>query len=153
MDSDENERPPVEDLWPASAVESVNAAESANVAESVNATEKRRMQAVKPLYADRQPLKLTAEEAHEIWGHPSAKVISKLKQGVDSVKIKEGTEALTWQNCTTCIKTKLHKFKSQRPPREPATRPFERLAIDLVQLRKTGERCYNSDVWLFYAVC
>jgi hypothetical protein len=27
------------------------------------------------------------------------------------------------------------------------------LAIDLVQLRKTGERCYNGDVWLFHAVC
>jgi hypothetical protein len=147
MDSDENERPRVEDLWPASV------AESARAAESVNAAEKRRMQAVKPSYADRQPLKLTAEEAHEIWGHPSAKVISKLEQGVDGVKVKEGTEAPTWQNCTTCIEAKLHKFKSRRPPRELATRPFERLAIDLVQLRKTGERCYNGDVWLFHAVC
>jgi hypothetical protein len=53
--------------------------------------EKRRMQAVKPSYADRRPLELTAEEAHEIWGHPSAKVISKLEQGVDGVKVKEGT--------------------------------------------------------------
>jgi hypothetical protein len=69
------------------------------------------------------------------------------------VKVKEGTKAPTWQNCTTCIKAKLHKFKSRRPPREPATRPFERLAINLVQLRKTGERCYNGDVWLFHAVC
>ena len=46
MDSDENERPCVEDLWPASV------AESASAAESVNAAEKRRMQAVKPLYAN-----------------------------------------------------------------------------------------------------
>jgi hypothetical protein len=147
MDSDENERPRVDDLWPASV------AESTNVAESVNAAAKRRMQAVKPSYADRRPLELTAEEAHEIWGHPSAKVISKLEQSADGVKVKEGTEAPTWQNCTTCIEAKLHKFKSRRPPREPATRPFKRLAIDLVQLRKTGERCYNGDVWLFHAVC
>ncbi|PZD22874.1 hypothetical protein A1F96_10756, partial [Pyrenophora tritici-repentis] len=141
MDSDENERPRVEDLW------------SASVAESVNAAEKRRIQAVKPSYADRRPLELTAEEAHEIWGHPSAKVISKLEHSIDGVKIKEGTIAPTWETCTTCIEAKLHKFKSRRPPREPATRPFERLAIDLVQLRKTGERCYNGDVWLFHAVC
>jgi hypothetical protein len=141
MDSDENERPRAEDLWSTSA------------AESVNAVEKRRTQAVKPSYAERRPLELTAEEAHEILGHPSAKVISKLEEGVDGVKVKEGTEAPTWQNCTTCIEAKLHKFISRRPPREPATRPFERLAIDLVQLRKTGERCYNGDVWLFYAVC
>ncbi|KAI1563671.1 hypothetical protein PtrEW13061_012037, partial [Pyrenophora tritici-repentis] len=147
MDSDENERPRVEDL------RSTTVAESTSVAKSVNAAEKRRIQAVKPSYADRRPLELTAEEAHEIWGHPSAKVISKLEQGVDGVKIKEGTIAPTWETCTTCIEAKLHKFKSRRPPREPATRPFERLAIDLVQLRKTGERCYNGDVWLLHAVC
>jgi hypothetical protein len=147
IDLDKSERPRVEDLWPASV------AESASAAESVNAAGKRRMQAVKPSYANRRPLELTAEEAHEIWGHPSAKVISKLEQGVNGVEIEEGTEAPTWQNCTTCIETKLHKFKSRRPPREPATRPFERLAIDLVQLRKTSERCYNDDVWMFYAVC
>jgi hypothetical protein len=147
MDSNESERPRVEDLLPASITE------FASAAESVNAAEKRRMQAVKPSYADRRPLELTAKEAHEIWGHPSSKVISKLEQSVDGVKVKEGTEAPTWQNCTTCIEAKLHKFKSRRPPREPATRPFERLAIDLVQLRKTGKRCYNGDVWLFHAVC
>jgi hypothetical protein len=60
MDSDESERPRVEDLWPASI------AESASAVESVNAAEKRRMQAVKPSYADRRPLELSAEEAHEI---------------------------------------------------------------------------------------
>jgi hypothetical protein len=67
---------------------------------------------VKPSYAERRQLKLTAEEAHEILGYPSAKVISKLEEGVDGVKVKEGTKALTWQNCTTCIKAKLHKFIS-----------------------------------------
>ncbi|KAG9376857.1 hypothetical protein A1F94_012457 [Pyrenophora tritici-repentis] len=110
MDSDENERPRVEDL------RSTTVAESTSVAKSVNAAEKK------------------DSSAHEIWGHPSAKVISKLEQGVDGVKIKEGTIAPTWETCTTCIEAKLHKFKSRRPPREPATRPFERLAIDLVQL-------------------
>ncbi|KAF1936026.1 hypothetical protein EJ02DRAFT_360099, partial [Clathrospora elynae] len=124
MDLDNNKQPRVEDLWPASV------AESASAAESVNTAEKRRMQ-----------------------GHPSDKVISKLEQGVDGVKVKEGTEAPTWQNCITCIETKLHKFKSQRPLQEPVTQSFERLAINLVQLRKTGKRCYNSDIWLFHAVC
>jgi hypothetical protein len=46
MDLDENKRPRVEDLWPASV------AESASAAESVNAAEKRRMQAVKPSYTN-----------------------------------------------------------------------------------------------------
>jgi hypothetical protein len=46
MDSDKNKRPRVEDIWPASV------AKSASAAESVNAAEKRRMQLVKPSYAD-----------------------------------------------------------------------------------------------------
>jgi hypothetical protein len=50
---------------------------------------------VKPSYAKRRLLKLTAEEAYKILGYLSAKVISKLKQGIDSVKVKEGTKALT----------------------------------------------------------
>jgi hypothetical protein len=149
---DENERPHEEDLWSAIAAGSNSAVQSVSVTDSVHAVEKRRMQAVKPSYANCQPLELSAKEAHEIWGHSSAKVISKLEQGVDGVKVREGTEVPTWQNCMTCIEAKLQKFISQKP-REPATRPFERLAIDLVQLRKTGERCYNGDVWLFHAVC
>jgi hypothetical protein len=67
---------------------------------------------VKPSYAKRRQLKLTAEEAYKILGYLSAKVISKLKEGVNSVKVKEGTKALTWQNCTTYIKAKLYKFIS-----------------------------------------
>ena len=91
MDADENEKPQLGDLWVA------------------NATEKRRKQAVKPSFAERQPLELTAEEAHEVWGHPSPKTISKLEQAVDGVKIKDGTVAPTWENCTTCIEAKLHR--------------------------------------------
>lgn len=135
MDAEENEKPQLGDLWVA------------------NATEKRRKQAAKPSFRELRPLELTAEEAHEVWGHPSPKTISKLEQAVDGIKIKDGTVAPTWENCTTCIEAKLHKLVSRRPPEETATRPFERLGIDLVQLRKTGERCYNGDVWLFHAVC
>jgi hypothetical protein len=53
----------------------------------------------------------------------------------------------------TWIKAKLHKFISQQLPRKPATQPFERLAVDLVQLRTTSEHCYDANVWLFHAVC
>jgi hypothetical protein len=60
IDSDENKRPRPEDLWSVSATESISAVQS------VDAVEKRRTQAVKPSYADRRLLELTAEEAHEI---------------------------------------------------------------------------------------
>jgi hypothetical protein len=32
------------------------------------------------------------------------------------------------------------------------TRPFERISIDLVQLLEQGDRCYNSDKYLFHMV-
>jgi hypothetical protein len=86
---DKNERLHAENL------PSVSAAESVSAVESVNAAERRRKQAGKPSHTEQQPLELTAEEAHEIWGHLSAKVISKLEQGVNGVKVKEGTEVLT----------------------------------------------------------
>jgi hypothetical protein len=86
---DKNKRLRAEDLWSASAAESIY------IAGLINAAENRRKQAVKPSYAKRRQLKLTAEEAYKILGYLSAKVISKLKEGVDSVKVKEGTKALT----------------------------------------------------------
>ena len=42
---------------------------------------------------------------------------------------------------------------SRRPPEHPATRPFERIAIDIVQLIPTGQSCYNGDKYLLHAVC
>jgi hypothetical protein len=46
----------------------------------------------------------------------------------------------------------LTKLVSRRLPREPATRPFERISIDLVQLLEQGDRCYNGDKYLFHMV-
>jgi hypothetical protein len=34
-----------------------------------------------------------------------------------------------------------------------ATRPFERIAIDLIYLVPQGEECYNGDKYALYAVC
>jgi hypothetical protein len=54
------------------------------------------------------------------------------------------------KHCETCIQAKLTQLVSRRPPREPATRPFQRISIDLIQLLEQGERCYNGDQHLFH---
>ena len=42
---------------------------------------------------------------------------------------------------------------SRRPRADKAHRPFYRVSIDIIQLQKHGEACYNGDVWALHAVC
>jgi hypothetical protein len=64
----------------------------------------------------------------------------------------EGNPAPKWKDCEICIQSKLTKLVIRRPPREPATRPFECISIDLVQLLEQGDRCYNGDKYFFHIV-
>jgi hypothetical protein len=42
---------------------------------------------------------------------------------------------------------------SRRPRADKANRPFYRIIVDIIQLQKHSEACYNSDVWALHAVC
>ena len=107
----------------------------------------------RPSYAKRPLLEVTAKEAHQIWGHPNVKAVKKLQQAINGVKLKDGLAAPKWDECVTCIKAKLHKFVSRRAQRVAQAYPFQRLGINIVQLQKRGEACYNGDIWLLHAVC
>ena len=106
----------------------------------------------KPSYEPKKPLQLTPEEAHIMWGHAGRQAIDRLQDSVDGLRLVDGNLALKWKECEICIQSKLTKLVSRRPPREPATRPFERISIDLVQLLERGEQCYNGDQYLFHMV-
>lgn len=111
-----------------------------------NAVEMKRKQIAKPSYAERPPLELTKGEAYMIWGHPSVKAVDKITEVIDGVKILQGDAAPDWRECEPCLEAKMHKLIRRAPPRNPTTRPFERLSIDIVQLMKRGDQCYNSDI-------
>ncbi|KAF2281526.1 uncharacterized protein EI97DRAFT_473075, partial [Westerdykella ornata] len=85
--------------------------------------------------------------------HAGQRAIEHLEQAVDGIKFTNGPEAPKWKECEECIHSKLSKMISRRPQREPATRPFQQIGVDLIQLRKTGEGCYNGDKWLLHLVC
>ncbi|KAI0570724.1 hypothetical protein Alg215_10868 [Pyrenophora tritici-repentis] len=99
----------------------------------------------KPSYEPRKQLQLTPEEAHIMWGHAGRQAIDHLPRSVDGLQLVDGDPAPKWKNCEICIQSKLTKLVSRRPPREPATRPFERISIDLRLLAKI-ERQYDSQV-------
>jgi hypothetical protein len=87
-----------------------------------------------------------------MWGHAVRQAIDHLLDGVDGLQLVDGDPALKWKDCEICVQSKLTKLVSRRLPREPATRPFERISIDLVQLLEQGDRCYNGDKCLFHMV-
>lgn len=107
---------------------------------------------VKPSRDARKPLQVTAAEAHEVLAHANRRAIDHLETAVEGIQIIDGPEAPRWKECEDCIHAKLMQMISRRPLREPATRPFERISVDLIQLRKTGEACYNGDKWLIHFV-
>jgi hypothetical protein len=42
---------------------------------------------------------------------------------------------------------------SRCPRADKACRPFYHIAINIIQLQKHGESCYNGDIWALHAVC
>jgi hypothetical protein len=87
----------------------------------------------------------------DVGTHPSKKAVEKLMDHVDGIKIVGSTSAPTTAECEICIQSKLHQIVSRRPPREPATHPFERISIHLVQLSETKEHGYGGDRYLFHS--
>lgn len=87
----------------------------------------------------------------DVGTHPSKKAVEKLMDHVDGIKIVGSTSAPTMAECEICIQSKLHQIVSRRSPREPATHPFERISIDLVQLSETKEHGYGGDRYLFHS--
>ena len=98
-------------------------------------------------------LELTPLEAHHIFAHPGPSTITHLEDAVQGICIKDGNPAPQWTECEDCIKTKMNQQISRRSPEAPATRPFERIAIDIVHLLPTNKQCYNRDKYLIHAVC
>ncbi|KAF1931148.1 uncharacterized protein M421DRAFT_2670 [Didymella exigua CBS 183.55] len=70
----------------------------------------------KPSYEPRKPLQITPEEAHIMWGHAGRQAIDRLPDSVDGLQLVDGNPA-----------------PNQRPPREPATRPFERINVVFIR--------------------
>lgn len=109
--------------------------------------------AYKPSREDRRPIAATHIDAHELFAHANKEVIDNLAKNVRGIDLNLDVRGPRLQECDTCIEAKMTSQVSRREPEDRSTRPFYRIAIDLVQLVPTGETCYNGDKYLLHAVC
>ncbi|CAE7204972.1 hypothetical protein PTNB73_07013 [Pyrenophora teres f. teres] len=111
---------------------------------SVFATNQRR-----PQYSA-QPLKprlLTKPQLHVLLGHAGSNAIDQLSSHVRGILPPTGSAPATI-NCEECLQNKAHQIISRRIGHElGASRPFESVAIDLIQLDATG---YNGHRYVFH---
>jgi len=100
------------------------------------------------------PQVVTAMKAHQLLGHPSYQAIEHLKDATTGLTVGTNGKGEQWtDSCIPCIQGKMKEDVSRRPRADKAQRPFYRISIDIIQLQKHGEACYNGDVWALHAVC
>ena len=107
----------------------------------------------RPSMNPRRALRMSAVDAHRLLGHPGSEAIRHLQDNVLGLELAGEDKPPTWTNCRVCIETKMHQLISRRSSSDPATRPFYRIGIDLVQLCPQGTDCYNGDKYGLHAVC
>jgi hypothetical protein len=118
-----------------------------------NANSLQSMAAFKPSHDLKPHLKATATEAHHIWAHPGPDTVRHLEAAVRGFKLQGSDPPPSLKECENCVLTKMNQQISRRIPDTIATRPFERIAIDLIYLVPQGEECYNGDKYALHAVC
>lgn len=104
----------------------------------------------RPSQAPKTAFSITKRNAHQVWGHPSRKVIEVLEKHVDGVSItgEESEESM----CQVCAETRLSRIISRRPAESKATRAFYRIAIDLVYIVPMTDECWNGDRYMVHAI-
>ena len=100
-----------------------------------------------------KPVRATAIKQHKILGYAGSDAIKQLPKYINSAEL---TELITERaplkiECETCSIAKHTQQISRRREHEfPATRPFERLAFDIISL---GEPGYNGDKYIMHFYC
>jgi hypothetical protein len=103
---------------------------------------------------EKSPQTVTAMQAHQLLGHPSYQAIEHLRDSTTGLKVGTNGEGDQWtDDCIPCIQGKMKEDISRRPRADKACRPFYRINVDIIQLQKHGEACYNGDIWALHAVC
>ncbi|KAF2022717.1 hypothetical protein EK21DRAFT_82601, partial [Setomelanomma holmii] len=99
------------------------------------------------------PQVVTAMKAHQLLGHPSHQAIDHLKDSTTGLTVGTNGKGEQWtDSCIPRIQGKMKEDVSRRQA-DKAYRPCYRIIVDIIQLQKHGEACYNGDVWALHAVC
>lgn len=109
-----------------------------------------RKQKIRPSTAPLPPRSLTGLQAHILLGHPGPEPLSHLSANVDGISPLISDPPSTTE-CSQCSANKARQIISRRSDREhPPTRPFQHLAIDLIELEC---RTLSGDRYIFHAYC
>jgi len=98
-------------------------------------------------------IRATATKWHKILGHVGADVIEQFPKHVVGAELTELTteRAPLKIECEACLLAKHTQQISWRREHEfPATRPFERVAFDIISLREPG---YNGNKYVMHFYC
>jgi len=93
-----------------------------------------------------------ATKWHKILGHAGPNAIKQLPKHVNGAELKLNDERAPLKiECEVCLLAKHTQQISQRREHEyPATRPFKRLAFNIITL---GEPGYNGDRYVMHFYC
>jgi hypothetical protein len=93
------------------------------------------------------PQVVTAMKAHQLLGHPSYQAIEHIKDSTTGLTVGTNGKGEQWRDsCIPCIQGKMKEDVSRRPRADKAHRPFYRIIVDIIQLQKHSEACYNGNV-------
>jgi hypothetical protein len=94
-----------------------------------------------------KPQSLTKPQLHVLLGHAGSDAIDQLSSHVRGILPPTGSAPATI-NCEECLQNKAQQIISRRIRHEiGASRPFETVAIDLIQLNTPG---YNGHQYVFH---
>lgn len=101
---------------------------------------------------DKRSIGATNLYAHQLFAHPGSQVLDFLNNNVKGIVLPEKkSRGPAFQECNTCIKTKLHNIKSRRQAPEHPAGLFERVGIDLIEISPRGTVFYNGDGYMVHA--
>ena len=100
----------------------------------------------------RKPVGATATKWHKILGHAGPDAIKQLPKHVNGAELELNDERAPLKvECEVCsISKHTQQISRRREHEHPATRPFERVAFDIITL---GEPGYNGDRYVMHFYC
>jgi hypothetical protein len=91
--------------------------------------------------------------AHQLLGHPSYRAIEHLRDSTAGLKVGTNGKGNQWtDDCVPCIQGKMKEDISRCPRVDKACCLFYCVIVDIIQLQKHSEACYNGDIWALHAV-
>lgn len=103
---------------------------------------------VRPSRVPKPPSLLDRKLAHQVWAHPGRQALEKLESATRGVQLQGEGHCF----CDSCKQSKLTRIISRRPQDAPATKPFERIGIDIIYIVPMNSQHFGTLRYALHAV-